>query len=304
MFTDSTGGFDNLKLLEIFSDSYTSYFTTQDANQIRTIFTGNTSNKLYNGSLYKLLKIVKELQTQVKATSVLIINSFSQNNYVANDFSSYWAAKQRAARLVINDNPDNTIDNFENPAVKSEALTTYNTELATTNADIINYTNSIATQASNIKAYHTTYQLYQSYYENLDAILEIINSWITMYNGLLTTYTSNVNILTTSNAKLEGIKTAALANIVQLKPLALDIFHMDEFQRKVFNYTYISDRLKRVLYYVDILQIEFDKTSADYLLFSEILINTLLIVFTFSNLVGSTILPCTSIGISILKTFS
>jgi hypothetical protein len=150
MFTDSTGGFDNLKLLEIFSDSYTSYFTTQDANQIRTIFTGNTSNKLYNGSLYKLLKIVKELQTQVKATSVLIINSFSQNKYVANDFSSYWAAKQRAARLVINDNPDNTIDNFENPAVKSEALTTYNTELANTNADIINYTNSIATQASNI----------------------------------------------------------------------------------------------------------------------------------------------------------
>ena len=260
-FNNSDGGFTGLKGIEIFSRSgVTSNFNNADYNDLRTLLCG--TGYTYSGTLYKLKKILQELQSKINDVQILITNNSTQL-YTQTNFSTYWQQKLLYARLTINDNPD-VLDKFEDYSLASDDLTTYTTELTTTNAKIQEMKTTIDTTNSNIKDFKSSYQLFQSYYNNITAMLDIVESWTFMYNTLITKYQTFVTTMTATNVELTKTMTAAEKNIVTLPPLALDLFHMDEFQRKVFNYTYVTDRLKRALYYVDILQAEFDDTSSKY----------------------------------------
>ena len=260
-FNNSDGGFEGLKKVELFSNAPTaSAFSNPDYNDLRTLLCG--AKYTYSGTLYKMKKILTELQTKISDVQISISNN-SVQTYTSTDFSSYWSNKILSKRLNLNDNPD-IIDNFEDYMVQTNEVVNYTSDITTTNNKVDELKATINTTNIKIKAFKSSYQLFQSYYNNINSLLEIIDSWITMYQGLITKYQTNINIYNSTNLVLNKTISDAEKNIVTLPPLALDIFHMDEFQRKVFNYTYISDRLKRALYYVDIIQIEFDKISSDY----------------------------------------
>ncbi len=260
-FNNSDGGFEGLKKVELFSIvTPDSAFSNADFNDLRTLLCG--TGYTYSGTIYKMKKMLLELQTKISEVQVSISNH-SVQSYTATDFASYWSNKLLARRLNLNDNPD-VIDNFEDYMVQTNKVVSYANDITTADNKIDEMKTTIGMTNTKIKAFKNSYQLFQSYYNNINSLLEIIDSWITMYQGLITKYQTNVNIYTSTNVALNKVVADAEKNIVTLPPLALDIFHMDEFQRKVFNYTYVSDRLKRALYYVDIIQIEFDKVSLDY----------------------------------------
>lgn len=260
-FNLSDGGFEGLRKVELFTTAATaSSFSNPDYNALRTLLCG--TGYTYNGTLRKMRKILSELQLKITSVKDSITNN-SVQAYTSTDFSSYWSNRLLAKRLNLNDNPSVT-DNFEDHMVQKNDAVTYSADVTTTNNKIIKLKTTIDTTNTKIKAYKSSYQLFQSYYNNITSLIDIIDSWISMYQGLITKYQNNITLFNTTNTQLTKAMTDAEKNIIKLPPLALDIFHMDEFQRKVFNYTYISDRLKRALYYVDIIQIEFDKVSLDY----------------------------------------
>ena len=266
LFNNSKGGFDTLKNVKIFeTTSFTTVFNVAVGGEIdivKKVLTGNTSSIYYSGSLYKLKKILMELQNQIIDANVLISNN-SASAYNAADFTDFWAKKQLYFNLSKNNDPV-IDDDWERPELKSNARTTYTVSLQNTNTEIVNIERKIDTQNTNIKTGINLKQEFDMYNDNVTAFLDIVGSWIDMYNSMITTYTTNYKLLENSNIKQAEIRDAAELKIVRLDPLALDIFHMDEYQRKVFNYTYVSDRLKRCLYYVDIIQTEYDKVYMDY----------------------------------------
>ena len=266
LFNNSYGGFDVLKTVKIFE---TTSFNTEfdksvggEIDIIKKVLTGNTSSIYYSGSLYKLRKILTELQSAILNSSTLISNN-SASAYNADDFADYWSKKQLYIHLIKNNDPS-IDDNWERPELKTDQITSYPVQKQNTDTDVRNIMSKINTQNTNIKTGINLIQEFDKYNDNVTAFIDVVNSWITIYNNLITSYTAKYTLLENSNVKFAEIREAALAKIVRLEPLALDIFHMDEYQRKVFNYTYVSDRLKRCLYYVDIIQTEYDKVYLDY----------------------------------------
>ena len=274
LFIKSKGGFDVLKTIPIIETSpSTSAFTTDEFNVVLSVLTGQTGdygiNKPYSGSLLKLSKILDELTTAIalSQTAINVINDFTYNQA---DFASYWASKLEYENLRLGndtigfDSNSPTIENFENPLKKTNAASTYTTEMLELKTAYDGSMASINNTNKSLKDKKILELEFAKYEDNITSFIEVVNSWTTIYNDLIVKYTQNISTLNASNASNLQIQTAALANIVKLNPLALDLFHMDEYQRKVFNYTYVSDRLKRCLYLVDIIQIEFNNVSTDY----------------------------------------
>jgi hypothetical protein len=98
----------------------------------------------------------------------------------------------------------------------------------------------------------------------LTIYLSNIETLIVNVQGEITDCQLEITKLETDILQYVIDKSKADSKIITTPNLRLDIFLMDEHQRQVFNYTYITDRLRRRLYLID--TIANDLTKAELVL--------------------------------------
>ena len=252
-----------------FMYDYINYIFSNGSSADKLSATVNTNvNITYGGSLdtTSLLASLKLFNSfyDIKTLIQLSINNLQQsittyqNNspeYINASYSAYSAIinnKLIIARLELGDDPT-IIENFENPLIDTTIDPgNYNyssavASLQSTNTNLINSNN--ANTGSVLNTVNTVGTL-NSYISQLNQYLIIITNLITQSQSTISTAQNNISLNNINITNFGTAKTACDALVLTSEILKLDIFLMDEHQRNIFNYTYITDRLRRRLLYV------------------------------------------------------
>lgn len=236
----------------------------------KTSITAGLDKYSYLKDISNIIKIQLTKFEQLKTIKVAANLSFYQTNYT--NLSLALINKLKIARLTIQDNPD-IEENFENKDIDIGIdTTTYNYSsnisiLNDNNTDLINSNNNristFSTNQNKINEITVIIAELTQYLINIETLLLYCNSKISDYNITIDEFLANTVIW--NNEKIE-----AESRIITSPALRLDIFLMDEYQRNVFNYTYITDRLRRRLFLIDQYKNDLDRAALTY----ETLIST------------------------------
>lgn len=260
--------FEKLKLRPIYSDLADTNnplldgVTADNYTNIKEAF--NNSNFTLN-SLRNIITKIIEVINNAKNDSV-ITNIVTTTN--KSEYKKYLENKINIKRYALGDDYTNDLDNFENYMLNNANATnnpanytSYITSLESANNSIVSTLNN--EQSSTVEAY----ELKNSYTKIVAKLIEYINfidSWKVLYNSMIVDLTEINNQLLLDIEQLELDKTEAGKKITTLTPTAIDIFYMDDNQRKIFNYTYVTDRLKRRMYLVDTIQFDIEQYEIKY----------------------------------------
>jgi hypothetical protein len=255
---DYTRKYDNTlteMVFEIDDSLFAKYNITNqnDINQHKLNFTNFHS---FNDIKFILNNLNNNILTRIvnkkaSATGFTINNKTTRENILDTKLS-----KQR---YLIQDEPT-TIQSHENPELKAnDVFNDYSSNIVDCDT-IIN--DEYQTMTDRITVYKTQME-YIEYLSKISKkivdIVYIIEDLISLYQNVIDESAIKIEENNTLIAELEIIRDEARDNIITIDPIALDIFLMDEHQRKIFNYTYITDRLKRRLYMIKTLDDQLDK---------------------------------------------
>ncbi len=148
------------------------------------------------------------------------------------------------------------VDNFENLNIQSNSSVDYTTEinnLLISKATLVqNLADDLALFKTNSQELNNTQKLLETQQLYFDNISSVIDNASTKIIDNTSTISNNNLIITTATSQ----RDKAAGNISNNDSLKLDIFMMDDHQRTIFNYTYITDRLQKRLILVDQLSTE------------------------------------------------
>jgi len=260
--------FENLKSKTIYSDIVDTTnpllegITSDNYELIKTEF--NNEMFTLNGLKNTIMKII-EIIVNEKNNSVIndIVTSSNTSQY-----SEYIKNKINIKRFALGDDYENELDNFENyklndaNATNNPAnYTNFINDLELINNEIISNLN--IEQSTTLEKYSLN-NMYTEIVSKLSEYIYIIDSWKLIYDDMVLELNNINNQLLLDIKQLELDKIEASKKITSLNPTAIDIFYMDENQRKIFNYTYVTDRLKRRMYLVDTIQFDIDQYEIEY----------------------------------------
>ena len=167
-------------------------------------------------------------------------------------------------RLTLGDK-DTITDNFENKFKALDIIVPYTEEIAintatideivsTKHSSVLTYSNLI----SELNYLNELYDQQTNYFNNISKTIQENNIIISDLNTSISNNLIQINSLTTE-------RDSAAGNILNDDSLKLNMFLMDEHQRNVFNYTYITDRLQKRLILVSTLSKKLDDANKYYL---------------------------------------
>ena len=202
---------------------------------------------IYN--IYNISLILQEVY--IKYRQDLIDTNPDYTVTVKRNYEDLLQLKIKKARLMLGDSPDE-IERFEDPLVDVknnpglepdysldiEILEGEISSIDLSNKDIIDAYISVLSKASDL----------QSKIDELKILSDSLYDLIKLLLNQNIEYEIKIDTLKAEISNYQIEKDTADQMILNTPSLKLDIFLMDEHQRNVFNYTYITDRLRRLLY--------------------------------------------------------
>ena len=201
-------------------------------------------------SLYKDLDIINYILTILPQPLIDYQAKYLNLNA---QFKNYIQDSITIARYLVQDDPENPMDDFENPAITDEFINS-DTEVLARNAKFSNLiatlTASKSTISSNIDSIRinhdevtkriSKYNIIKSFLtslrENIKVAIDLFETTLYNYNGLKTEFTNNVKALDKEYLSYNS-KMNKLPNVMW------DIFRITNYQRTQWNYTYLVLRI-------------------------------------------------------------
>jgi len=284
--TDSAGLVNNFVLnyaTEVDNFTYlifnilTQYFTEFNSKTIyeTTINYNETTTALYLSKF--TVPQISDIESNISSFKNLrnILNLLNENN---SDIISLLASKQttltsfisnfettgkdnqrlilekqlKIARYKLGDVPSST-DDFENYQIISDVVSNFLTEIAALESEI-------ATIVSEQTALKDSYFSQIQEINKLKSMLAKSDIYVAELSKLIASedikLATNQTIIDANLIEIDTLTTArniSSGNILNGDSNKLDIFQMDDYQRMIFNYTYITDRLQKRLILIDTL---------------------------------------------------
>jgi len=233
--------------------------TYNGSDKIVIIDTLNTYNSLYNIK-YLLIENLKDLKALLEENE-LILNDWIINLYhrSANKLKIL-QIDLKISRYLLGDDFD-VMNDFENEVIANSVSPSYASQIS----DLQVLKTSIILEDEDEEiVYHNQVREINSLEKsiaNIEMYIENLNLTISYNVSTNLINTTNIANLEISNAALTVDRDNAAGNIMNGDSLKLDIFLMDDHQRIVFNYTYITDRLRKRILLVDHLAKELIKAK-------------------------------------------
>lgn len=250
----------NIDYTNVVFDS--SKLTINQINDISNII--NTFSDIYNirnlliKNLGNLNLIVADHTTSLSG----IISSYKLDELSTEKEILYLTLKLE--RFRRGDSWKNELDSFENFEVVTNIPNVYNTEREEIIAEIKIIKDNQQSQTDNyfnqVQILINLTTMFETTTIQLNHINSIINIRELRDTNLLTEKTNNELTIISATDTMNN----AANNIRNDSTLKLDIFQMSDHQRKIFNYTYLTDRLQKRLLLIDILSTELVKVQTTY----------------------------------------
>lgn len=214
-----------------------------------------------NLMLIKLHILIDNVYTQKSTFLSTYLSTFKDTQKAT--FLKINSYKLQIARFELGDDFDN-IEYFEKPDLITSDAQTFSAKI-----DILKA--AIATEEANAQVNLEQYTNDVGYINTLNSMSKNIQIYIDIMGNMISSM-DKVRI----DARLERItndskissdivtRDDAASNVLNSDSLKLDIFLMDDHQRTIFNYTYITDRLRKRLSMVNTLSDDLLKAQTTY----------------------------------------
>ena len=225
---------------------------------------------------YKNLKNIKNLLNESisDVTILLTAKQAELSNFLVN-FKKIGGVNQdnildlqlKIARYKLGDAFD-ILDHFENWEIKDNDLANYN---GGAGSEVEKLELQITNISKNQQSEENSYFAQIIEINKLKAMLKKLNLYVEGLSTLIENETKqniqNELLITDNNTKIANNtveRNKAAGNIMNSDSNKLDIFQMDDYQRTIFNYTYITDRLQKRLLLVDKLNTDLKRAQTLY----------------------------------------
>jgi len=220
-------------------------FTAEQKSLTVDILNNNNNLKDLSGLIAGNITIIDTLITTITTSLNVFVTNFDDD-----EAALYLSINQKQLqinRYARGDNPDD-IDKFENKNFIDNTLTDFSTEIS----DLVTEIDELVANRETLKVSYTG-EVAQI--ENLNMMKDALNlqfieleKLILKNKNLLNNYNIEVLSNNTDIINFTTQKENASKNIMNDDTKRLDIFLMDEHQRTIFNYTYLTDRLRKRLF--------------------------------------------------------
>ncbi|MFA7127689.1 MAG: hypothetical protein WC136_00805 [Sphaerochaeta sp.] len=207
----------------------------------------------YSG-VYDIRNLLSAIITKYEATintSTVQNTSFNEQYYI--NRLSIINKRLLVDRYELGDSPSVT-ENFENYLMNDNNNTVgnYSTQIANVISDINGLMTTNEELISTFKTRTEELNQLRSERHIIIHLKQNVDKLIAYHENELSYNLDIIDTLQMQIVEMQNIIQESSKMIITSESLRLDIFMMNEYQRNVFNYTYITDRLRRRLYYVPI----------------------------------------------------
>lgn len=218
----------------------------------------------YSG-VYDIRNLLSAIITKYEATiNTLNVQHTSFNEQYYINRLSIINKRLLVDRYELGDSPSVT-ENFEN-YLKSDNNNTvgnYSTQIANVVSDINGLMDTNETLINTFKSRTEELNQLRSELYITRHLKQNVDKLIKYHEDELNYNLDTIDTLQMRIIEMQNIIEESGKMIITSESLRLDIFMMNEYQRNVFNYTYITDRLRRRLYYVPIYNNDLTKAVTD-----------------------------------------